>query len=125
MELVKVTKSCFPKKKLFSRSRAVAFKISHKMLNRMERLCKPCSKLVMNTRGYFVTLVRSYRWGHKNSVIYFHFEQLSILPVVFLLLTSKGTLMQISLDVWFNIKTVLYKFRILNAKNFRVYYPRS
>ena len=29
----------------------------------------------------------SYQYGHKNSVAYFHFEQLSIIPVVSLLLT--------------------------------------
>lgn len=75
------------KKKLFSRWRAVAFKISHTMLNKMERLCKQCSKLAINTRGYFMTLAQSYRWGHKNSVIYFHFEKLSIIPVVSVFLT--------------------------------------
>ena len=43
-----------------------------------------------------MTLAQSYRWGHKNSIIYFHFEQLSILPLVFLLLTSKGTLTRVA-----------------------------
>ena len=38
-------------------------------------------------QGWFVTLALSYQYGHKNSVAYFHFEQLSIIPVVSFLLT--------------------------------------
>ena len=34
-----------------------------------------------------VTLVRSCQKGHKNSITYFYFEQISIIPVVFLLVT--------------------------------------
>ena len=34
-----------------------------------------------------LTLALSYQYGHKNSVAYFHFEQLSIISVVSLLLT--------------------------------------
>ena len=34
-----------------------------------------------------MTLALSYQCGHKNSVAYFHFEQLSIIPAVSLLIT--------------------------------------
>ena len=34
-----------------------------------------------------MTLALSYQYGHKNGVPYFHFEQLSIIPVVSFLLT--------------------------------------
>ena len=34
-----------------------------------------------------MTLALSYQYRHKNGVVYFHFEQLSIIPVVSLLLT--------------------------------------
>ena len=54
-------------------------------------------KVGKNTRGQFVVINRrsigtkklklSIGTTKKNSVIYFHFEQLSIIPVVFLLLT--------------------------------------
>ena len=40
-----------------------------------------------NKQGRFVTLALSYQYGHKNSVTYFHFEQLSIIPMVSSLLT--------------------------------------
>ena len=109
----KLKKSNFLKKNLFSRYRTVVFKISHicciqstikncelkdqewwniyfikTMLKRMERfICKWCSKVPINTQGKFVTLALSYQYGQKNDLAYFHFEQLSIFPLVSLLLT--------------------------------------
>ena len=41
----------------------------------------------INTRWKFMTLALSYQYVHKNSVACFHFEQLSMIPVVSLLLT--------------------------------------
>ena len=40
-----------------------------------------------NKQGRFVTLALSYQYRHKYSVTHFHFEQLSIIPMVSSLLT--------------------------------------
>ena len=43
-----------------------------------------------------MTLARSHQYGHQNILIYFHFEQLSIISMLFLLLTfPKNTVSEV------------------------------
>ena len=113
MNLIKVEKNNFQKKKLFYGYHAVTFKFSHicrcqsaikKMRVRRSRNVKylfyknnaekngTFHMQIMLKGGnkhakiIFETCSLSYQYGHKNSVAYSHFEQLSIISVVSLLL---------------------------------------